>query len=47
MLKKLWSKPLTQWVFKTSYYLAILIGLLWLYGINGTGSNAPFIYNEF
>ncbi|MFD3447546.1 teichoic acid D-Ala incorporation-associated protein DltX [Microbacteriaceae bacterium 4G12] len=45
-MKELWSRPLTQWVIKTLYYLAILIALLWLYGFKDTGTST-FIYNEF
>lgn len=45
-LKELWSHPLTQWVCKTLYYLAILLALLWLYGFKDTNTGT-FIYNEF
>ncbi|MFC4619175.1 teichoic acid D-Ala incorporation-associated protein DltX [Camelliibacillus cellulosilyticus] len=46
-MRKLWERPLTQWVAKTLYYTAILIALLLLYGIYGHHHAAPFIYNEF
>lgn len=45
-IKELWTRPLTQWVFKTFYYLAILVALLWLYGFKDTNTST-FIYNEF
>ncbi|QNB48502.1 teichoic acid D-Ala incorporation-associated protein DltX [Thermanaerosceptrum fracticalcis] len=41
-----WNKPAAQWVVKTCYYLAILLGLLWIYGFNDfTAGN--FIYTNF
>ncbi|HDX9577863.1 teichoic acid D-Ala incorporation-associated protein DltX [Bacillus sp. NPDC077411] len=45
-LKEIWSQPLTQWIAKTCYYLAILFALLWLYGFQDTNTST-FIYNEF
>ncbi|EEM97396.1 teichoic acid D-Ala incorporation-associated protein DltX [Bacillus thuringiensis] len=45
-LKEIWSRPLTQWIAKTVYYLAILFALLWLYGFHDTNTST-FIYNEF
>lgn len=45
-IQSMWSRPLTQWVVKTLYYLFILLALLGLYGFKDTNSST-FIYNEF
>ena len=41
-----WNQPLTQWVVQTCYYLAILIALLWIYGV-WAHSATGFIYKDF
>ncbi len=46
VIQKIWVKPQTQWVWKTLYYLFILLALLGIYGFKDTTSST-FIYNEF
>ncbi|WP_142289522.1 teichoic acid D-Ala incorporation-associated protein DltX [Gottfriedia luciferensis] len=40
------QKPIIKWVFKTSYYLIIILFLIYFY-ICKSSNSAPFIYNEF
>ena len=40
------ARPLLRGVLLTIYYLAIIAGLVWLYG-RGDFSTAPFVYQGF
>lgn len=50
-LTRVCRHPFMLWIWKTIYYTAILLGLLWIYGIqrdlHGTTSEGTFIYNAF
>ncbi|WP_100489281.1 teichoic acid D-Ala incorporation-associated protein DltX [Sporolactobacillus pectinivorans] len=41
-----YDQPLIQWVLKTFFYLAIILGLIIIYGF-AAAHTGTFIYNEF
>lgn len=45
-LQKLWHNSTFQFVFRTVFYFAILMVLVYLYSYSGV-NNGTFIYNEF
>ncbi|MCZ8513049.1 teichoic acid D-Ala incorporation-associated protein DltX [Paenibacillus filicis] len=49
-LTRFFQYAITLWIWKTIYYIAILVGLLWIYGIHSEQpepSGGTFIYNGF
>ncbi|TGA98845.1 teichoic acid D-Ala incorporation-associated protein DltX [Sporolactobacillus shoreae] len=45
-LKTWWYHPVVQWIVRTFYYTAILLGLIIIYGF-AAAHTGSFIYNEF
>ncbi|MBP0725646.1 teichoic acid D-Ala incorporation-associated protein DltX [Bacillus sp. RG28] len=45
-VRKFFQHPITQWITKTSYYLLVILLLIYFYVCN-TGNSSTFIYNEF
>jgi hypothetical protein len=45
--KSFWGHYGTQSALRTLYYLLVLLGLLWIYGLNSNPPPSHFIYTDF